>query len=110
MVLTKDFLSAFDKSVEYYAGFDYGLRIFEVKLLYKFPCLNNQIQIHLEDILRIELEENQTLHLTLVSCEHLILRCQGEGVHAWYSSLWVRIRVSRNLLSYPPPTPQKIKN
>ena len=30
-ILTAEYFSAFNKSVEYYAGFDYNLRIFEVR-------------------------------------------------------------------------------
>ena len=47
------------------------------------------LQIHIEDITRIQLEANLTLNLTLTSDEHVVLRCHGDGILEWYKKLMV---------------------
>ena len=48
-------------------------------------------------MVRIRLDDTLTLKITLTSEEHIILRCPGEGILAWYKIMRVSHGTSEEL-------------
>ena len=84
-------MSVFDKSVEYFSDLDYSLKIYEVCIFSNISAYRTKtkFQIHIEDMIRIRLDDTLTLKITLTSEEQLIVRCGGEGILAWYRMMRV---------------------